>query len=684
MRDYTIGLNKAQASAVLKTNGALLLIAGAGSGKTKTLIHRMAYIAENLAKPYEILAITFTNKAANEMKKRAMELISGADDMWVSTFHSFCAKILRREIQHIGFDSNFIIYDSEDSLKIVKDSIEALGLDTKMKNYSPRLIKTAISRAKDAMLSPQEFATMASADFDLETKAKIYEKYQKKLQQNNALDFDDLIYKTSELFKKCPDVLQKYAKRFKYVMVDEYQDTNVAQYELVRLLSSVHKNICVVGDDDQSIYGWRGADIRNILNFEKDFPGAQTIKLEQNYRSKSNILDLANKVIGNNKGRRGKVLWADSAAGDLISIYEGRDDAAEATFIAENIQKQITSGAKHSDFAVLYRTNAQSASIENALFSKNIKYRVFGGLRFFDRREVKDIAAYLRIVMNEKDDISLKRIINIPKRGIGLTSIAKIDQYAEANGLTFFEAMDLVPVGAAGKKLAEFKQLINSFKEVQNELKLPELVNKIITDSGYLKLLKQEDTENDTDRASNAEQVIAQAEHYIAVEGGTDLSGFLEKIALQSSIDEHSGGDDYVSLMTLHSAKGLEFEVVFMSGLEEGIFPSGSSIALEAQLEEERRLCYVGITRAREKLYITRANRRFIYGGYKEQSPSRFFDEMPKDLLEQIGEVAPNYKHIKAYNPFSNQKTQANSDASTKPNFGKEWKNLKNIFGKKE
>jgi len=669
-----------QKEAVLHTQGPLLLIAGAGSGKTRVLTHRMAYIASHLAQPYNILAITFTNKAAKEMKARISALMpAGADDMWVATFHSCCVRILRREIHHLGYDNSFTIYDADDVTRLMKFVLKELDLSDKI--YAPKTMLHNISQAKDEMLSPEAFAKRAAGSFREEIVAKIYAKYQGHLRSNNALDFDDIILKTLEIFEKHPEVLEKYARRFKYIMVDEYQDTNTAQYNLVRHLASVHGNICVVGDDDQSIYGWRGANIRNILEFEKDFKGATTIKLEQNYRSTAKILQAANEVIGNNDGRKGKVLWTERDGGEAIKFFKAESDLAEAEYILSKIQEGKACGNTYKDFAILYRTNAQSRVIEDKLVQKNIPYRIYGGLRFYERREVKDALAYMRAVNNPHDDISLKRIINVPKRAIGDAAVEFFESVAAQHDIKFYEALkrasEFSQNSARNNAVARFVELIEGLRRSVTELSLFELMEDILIKSGYKEAVAAEDAQNGTDRGGNLVELVNKVSEF--EDNATefpDLASFLEEVALVADIDALKEDDDAVTLMTLHSSKGLEFPIVFLPGLEEGIFPGGRAIVGTLdEMEEERRLCYVGITRAEKRLYISCAMRRMSFGETKYNPPSRFIKEIPEELLEieegKRGASEDTYER----KPFASGPSKAKPahNTSTGTTFGKKW-----------
>ncbi|VBB08550.1 atp-dependent dna helicase pcra [Lucifera butyrica] len=635
-------LNPAQHSAATHMNGPLLIMAGAGSGKTRVLTCRIAYLLEQGVAPYNILAITFTNKAAAEMRERVHSIIGPrAKDIWLSTFHAFCAKFLRMEIEHLGgYTHNFAIYDSSDSLALVKNCLKELNLDDK--HFPPNGMQAAISNAKNALLDVRQFEQQAD-NFHAQKVAEIYKLYQQKLKSNNALDFDDLLLLAVRLLEEVPEVRQKYQDKFKYIMIDEYQDTNRAQYLLARILAEKHHNLCVVGDADQSIYAWRGADIRNILDFEKDYPEAKTILLEQNYRSTKVILDAANAVIDNNTGRRPKALWTDNTQGECINYYLAADERSEAQYVADTVIKLNTVyRTRYGEMAVLYRTNVQSRVLEEAFIKCGIPYTMVGGVKFYDRKEVKDVLAYLRVLYNPADAISLLRIINVPRRGIGDTTIGRLTDYAVQHGMTLFDAVsnpDAVPdlTSRAKKQLEGLAELLFNLMGQVNLLLVEELLEKIMTDTGYLTELENESTPQAEGRIENLRELIGVAKEFAATGEENTVENFLNHVALVADIDTAEMADERVTLMTLHSAKGLEFPVVFMAGMEEGMFPHMRTLMNEEELEEERRLCYVGITRAQRKLYLTNARMRTIYGNTVMYPPSRFLNEVPAALVEKVG-----------------------------------------------
>lgn len=631
-------LNTMQKEAVLTTEGPVLVLAGAGSGKTRVLTHRIAYLVEEKGiSPYNILAITFTNKAAKEMKERVEDLLGDYyRDLWVSTFHSSCVRILRMEIDKLGYEKNFVIYDTTDQQVVIKECLKRLNLDEKM--FQPRAVLGEIGRAKDQLISPSEYISEFGNDFRNQKISELYKMYQDRLRSNNALDFDDLIMKTVQLFQTNPTVLHYYQNKFKYILVDEFQDTNMAQYTLISLLARSHGNLCVVGDDDQSIYGWRGADIRNILGFEKDFPNTQVIKLEQNYRSTKSILDAANMVVANNTDRKSKKLWTDNKDGEIIEYYRANNEYDEASFIASTIEKlNDEENRPYSQFAVLYRTNAQSRAIEEMLMKRGIPYKIYSGTRFYDRKEIKDILAYLRTIENPVDDVSVKRIINVPKRGIGIKSIEKFEEYGDARGESFFSALldvDRMPDQSTRVKVqtGKFTNLIMSLREKRDEMTVTQIVEEIYEGTGYIDALMAEDKVEAESRIENLKEFLSLTKDFDENAEVKTLEEFLARTSLETTMDGDDDEENTVVLMTLHSAKGLEFPVVFIPGMEEGIFPSSMSLQ-ENNEEEERRLCYVGITRAREKLYMSHAVQRTLYGRTSANAISRFMNEIPEELI---------------------------------------------------
>ncbi|MDY3797159.1 MAG: DNA helicase PcrA [Agathobacter sp.] len=688
---YLDNMNEMQKQAILHTEGPLLILAGAGSGKTRVLTHRTAYLIDEMrVNPYHILAITFTNKAAGEMRERIDDIVGfGSESIWVSTFHSTCVRILRRYIDRLGYDTNFTIYDADDQKSLMKDICKRLEIDTKQ--FKEKMFLSVISSAKDELIDPIEFENRAAGDFTKRKQAMVYKEYQQALKANNALDFDDLIFKTVELFKLDKEVLSSYQERFKYIMVDEYQDTNTAQFELIRLLASKYKNLCVVGDDDQSIYKFRGANIYNILNFEKHFPDAKVIKLEQNYRSTQNILDAANSVIANNVGRKDKKLWTENGEGEKITFEQLDSGYEEADYVARDISRKIRQGeARYKDCAVLYRTNAQSRLFEEKFITSNIPYKIVGGVNFYARKEIKDLLAYLKTIDNGRDDLAVKRIINVPKRGIGATSINRVSNYAMDNDIDFYSALrraaDIPGVGRAESKIRPFVLFIQGLKAKSEILSVSQLLEEIIEQTGYVDELRAEGTDEAEARIENINELISKT---VAYEESTDepsLSGFLEEVALVADIDDVDSESDYVVLMTLHSAKGLEFDNVYLAGMEDGLFPSYMSITSDnaaAEIEEERRLAYVGITRAKKNLTITSARMRMIRGETQYGKVSRFVKEIPGELLkgeiyeprtsgyEERPSSASTYqkarrafKDVPVYTPVSNQKSFASNNTS--------------------
>ncbi len=632
-------LNEQQQEAVFCTEGPLLLLAGAGSGKTRVLTHRIAYLMDQGVNPYHIMAITFTNKAAKEMRERVDDLVGfGAEHIWVSTFHSTCVRILRRHIDKLGYGNSFTIYDADDQKSLIKQICKQYKIDTKM--MPERRIINEISSAKDEFMTPSEYETRHQYDFKKKKIAQIYKEYQKQLKTNNALDFDDLIFKTVELFQFHPEVLDYYQERFRYIMVDEYQDTNTIQFQLVSMLARKYQNLCVVGDDDQSIYKFRGANVKNILNFENVFPEAVTIKLEQNYRSTKNILNAANEVIKHNKGRKTKKLWTENEEGDLIEFHQYGTEYEEARKIIHEIEDLSKEGYDYKNMAILYRTNAQSRVFEESFMIKNIPYRIVGGTNFYQRKEVKDILSYLKVVDNGLDDLAVRRIINVPRRGIGAATIEKINVYAVEHNVSFLDACfssdSIDTLGNAKKKINGFADLIREFRRKMQEGSLEELFKYITDETGYIANLKAEETEEAEGRIENINELLNKVVTYEQEAEEASLSELLEEIALVADIDNLEDSDNRVVLMTLHSAKGLEFPYVFICGMEDGIFPSYMTVMSEDDddMEEERRLCYVGITRAKKKLYLSAAKRRMMQGRTQFNKVSRFIDEIPEQLLQ--------------------------------------------------
>lgn len=639
--DCTYGLNPQQAEAVINTEGPMLIMAGAGSGKTKVLTCRVANLLQKGVRPYRILAITFTNKAAAEMRERVNNMSGpAAKDVWLFTFHAFCARFLRMEIDKLpGYGGNFAIYDTADSQNLIKQILKEMNLDDK--RFQPSGILSRISNAKNALQDAAAFARQAG-DFYEQKVADIYSRYEQKLQLNNALDFDDLLMISIKLLQENKEVREKYQDRFDYLLVDEYQDTNHAQYLLTKFLAAKHRNICVVGDADQSIYGWRGADIQNILDFEKDYPDAKVIKLEQNYRSTQIILDAANAVIENNTGRKPKNLWTENKSGADIIYFQAVDERDEARFVIEQLQNlQRTENKKLGDMAILYRTNTQSRIFEEMLIKSGISYNMVGGLKFYERKEIKDIIAYLRVIFNPADSLSLLRIINVPKRGIGDASLAKIQAYAAANNVSLFEAVSNAAAidGLSSRFVSKLDDLAGIIFELMNlagEASVEDLIDRVLRDTGYLEELENERTPQAQSRIDNLHELISVAQEFAASEEENNLENFLAHVALVSDIDDTELGEDAITLMTLHSSKGLEFPVVFLVGMEEGLFPHARTLMDETEIEEERRLCYVGITRAKEKLFLSSTKMRTIYGNTVTYPPSRFLQEIPARLVKTI------------------------------------------------
>lgn len=651
---YLEKLNPQQREAVQHTEGPLLILAGAGSGKTRVLTCRIAYLIEHCGvRPWNIMAITFTNKAAGEMRERVDGLVGmGSEAIWVSTFHSSCCRILRRYIDRIGYDNSFTIYDTDDSRQVMKAVIKELELNPKI--YKEKALLGKISAAKNNLVSPDEMEADASRWEEKQT-ARAYRAYQKRLKKNNALDFDDLLVLAVELFEKAPDVLESYQERFRYILIDEYQDTNTVQFRFVKLLAEKYRNICVVGDDDQSIYKFRGANIMNILNFEKSFPGAKVIKLEQNYRSTQSILDAANEVISNNSGRKEKKLWTDNGQGTRVRFREFQTGYDEAEFVAWEIAKKVREeNRSYRDYAVLYRTNAQSRLFEEKMIAADIPYKLVGGVNFYSRREIKDMLAYLKTVDNGLDDLAVQRIVNVPKRGVGATSLARVQNYALENGISFYEALqdaDRIPgLGRSLNGIRKFTTLIGRLRAAGREyLNVREILEMIISETGYVAELEEEGTDEDKARIENINELVSKTADYMEQAENPSLSEFLQQVSLVADIDSVDPDGDYVLLMTLHSAKGLEFDYVYMTGMEENTFPSYMAVSGEGseELEEERRLCYVGITRARKELTMTAAQMRMVRGEPQFLRASRFVREIPRDLIELEGETTDTRNFMK-------------------------------------
>lgn len=678
IQDAISRLNPPQREAVVTTEGPLLIMAGAGSGKTRVLTHRIAYlIASKKAAPWGILAITFTNKAAREMQDRVSKLVGGSEgrDIWVSTFHSMCVRILRKDIERIGFTSNFSILDSSDQLSVIRNCMKDLNIDTK--KFEPKAVQSAMSTAKNELITPEQYESQIGDYFE-GIVAKVYSMYQKRLRANNSLDFDDLIMATIQLFKQVPEVLDFYQKKFQYIHVDEYQDTNRAQYMLTRMLADKHHRICVVGDSDQSIYRWRGADITNILNFEKDYPEARTIMLEQNYRSTSNILDAANAVISLNTGRKPKKLWTDKTGGEKIKVYRADSEHDEGYFVASEISKNVNNGKTYSHHAILYRTNAQSRVIEEILIKSDIPYQIVGGIKFYDRKEIKDILAYLRLLSNPDDDISLTRIINVPKRGIGDTTVGKLAAAAAERGISIFRVLEIVDdLGFAGRTrnaLVEFYDMIASLHRMVEYLSVTELTEKILEMSQYRLEFQNENTLESKARLENIDEFLSVTMEFEKNNEDKSLISFLTDLALIADIDTMNDDEeeqaDAVVLMTMHSAKGLEFPVVFVIGMEEGVFPHSRAFMDEEELEEERRLAYVGITRAEQQLFLTCAQMRTLFGRTTANPPSRFLDEIPEELKEDTKMARDRYRRGAGNNTGGSYSGRGFRSTGTGSNFG--------------
>lgn len=678
-------LNLPQKEAVFHTEGPLLILAGAGSGKTRVLTHRIACLMEEKGvNPWNILAITFTNKAAQEMRERVDKLVGmGAESIWVSTVHSACVRILRRHIDFLGFDNHFAIYDTEDQKTVIKEVCRRLNIDTKI--YKERTLMAKISHAKDELISPEEMELNAGGDFNEKKIAAVYKEYQATLRKNNALDFDDLIVKTVELFQNYPNVLEYYQERFQYIMVDEYQDTNTAQFKFVSLLASKYQNLCVVGDDDQSIYKFRGANIGNILGFEQAFPGAKVIRLEQNYRSTGNILEAANRVIENNTERKPKRLWTENGAGDKVHFRQFLNGFEEAEYVVGEITKARRNGdCNYKDCAVLYRTNAQSRLFEEKFLLANVPYKIVGGINFYARKEIKDLLCYLKTISNAKDDVAVRRILNVPKRGIGAATVSKVQDYAEYMQVSFYDALrvaeEIPSIGRSLSKINGFVEFIQSLRSKEEVYTVRELLEEVIRLTGYVDELRAEGTEEAEARIENIDELISKAETYQetmeAQNEPATLSGFLEEIALVADIDSVDPDQDYVLLMTLHSAKGLEFPKVFLTGMEDGIFPGYMSISTgdPSDLEEERRLCYVGITRAMKELTLTCAQQRMIRGETQFNRVSRFVREIPRELVDLGHTVQEKKPRLEDIAPKNNSYMQMKMAFHAKPFQPKEFK----------
>ena len=678
-------LNPPQKEAVFHTEGPLLILAGAGSGKTRVLTHRIACLMEEKGvNPWNILAITFTNKAAQEMRERVDKLVGmGAESIWVSTFHSACVRILRRHIDFLGFDNHFAIYDTEDQKTVIKEVCRRLNIDTKI--YKERTLMAKISHAKDELISPEEMELNARGDFNEKKIAAVYKEYQATLRKNNALDFDDLIVKTVELFQNYPNVLEYYQERFQYIMVDEYQDTNTAQFKFVSLLASKYQNLCVVGDDDQSIYKFRGANIGNILGFEQAFPGAKVIRLEQNYRSTGNILEAANRVIENNTERKPKRLWTENESGDKVHFRQFLNGFEEAEYVVGEITKARRNGdCNYKVCAVFYRTNAQSRLFEEKFLLANVPYKIVGGINFYARKEIKDLLCYLKTISNAKDDVAVRRILNVPKRGIGAATVSKVQDYAEYMQVSFYDALrvaeEIPSIGRSLSKINGFVEFIQSLRSKEEVYTVRELLEEVIRLTGYVDELRAEGTDEAEARIENIDELISKAETYQetmeAQNEPATLSGFLEEIALVADIDSVDPDQDYVLLMTLHSAKGLEFPKVFLTGMEDGIFPGYMSISTgdPSDLEEERRLCYVGITRAMKELTLTCAQQRMIRGETQFNRVSRFVREIPRELVDLGHTVQEKKPRLEDIAPKNNSYMQMKMAFHAKPFQPKEFK----------
>ena len=666
-------LNPPQREAVLHTDGPLLILAGAGSGKTRVLTHRVARLIEDGVPPWAILAITFTNKAAREMKNRIDNLCGeGADDAWIMTFHACCARMLRKDIEKLGYDRNFSIFDDDDQNKLIKNVLTELKLSEK--NFPPREIRAAISDAKNKLMTPEEYKRAVGNQFPQSKYAEVYIQYERALKKSNALDFDDLLMKTIQLLVNHPPVLEYYQRKFRYIMVDEYQDTNAAQYKMVYLLAGDRRNVCVVGDDDQSIYGWRGADIRNILDFEKDFPGCKVVKLEQNYRSTSTILDAANQVIAHNSGRKEKTLWTDSGEGEKIRLFRAEDERDEAVWVGKTLADLQKKGESMGDAAILYRMNAQSRVVEEVLVRLGIPYRVYGGMKFYERKEVKDLVSYLRMLVNPNDDLALERIINEPKRGIGDSTVDQLKDFAREEEMPLLSAVFAADeAGLTKRALSSVEKFAGLMEELADaKLRMPPqtLLRYVIEQTGYEEQFKKEDNEENANRLGNIKELENAVAEYVEADPQGGLEGFLENVALVTDLDNLDEKTRALTLMTLHSAKGLEFQHVFLIGMEEGIFPTSRAMMDDVKMEEERRLCYVGITRARKQLYLSCARSRALFAMRNYNESSRFLQEIPQRLVEEAGRgretarLSPSHANQFAWNRGNGQSAQQGRSAA--------------------
>ncbi len=671
MEQWMEDLNPAQREAVCHTEGPLLILAGAGSGKTRVLTYRIAKLLSDGVNPKNILAVTFTNKAAEEMRQRATDLIGPqAVGIWLATFHSTCVRILRQDGPAIGLDRNFVIYDTQDQLTVVKEVMRELNLSET--NFNPRAVLSTISGAKNELIGPEQYEKQA-ADFWSEVVRKVYPLYQKKLRQNSAVDFDDLIMMAISLFQEHPEILGKYQQRFRYIMIDEYQDTNHAQYTLVNLLARKYRNLCVVGDDDQSIYSFRSADIRNILHFEKDYPEVKVVKLEQNYRSTQNILKAANEVIRNNHSRKSKTLWTENEEGTPVTVFKVADEKEEAWLVSSLIEQLIREeGRKFSDFALLYRTNAQSRAFEEVFIQKGIPYKIVGGLRFYDRKEIRDILSYLKLIFNPNDRISLRRVINTPKRGIGETTVERLLGFMDTNGLSNLEGLSRVEeipaiTARSIRPLTGFYQFLSEMVALKEKLSISELTERVMEDSGYLGTLRSDDSIESRTRLENLGEFLSITAEFERESEDKSLSAFLETVALVADVDNYNQNQDGATIMTIHSAKGLEFPVVFLVGMEDGIFPHSRSLMDLGELEEERRLCYVGMTRACKRLYLTHAVMRTIYGKTQFSIPSRFLDEIPEELLDKPQDRKPSLSDQSTPSPGPDDEKKINKKTTYGP-----------------